>query len=126
MIGRSGSTSPGTDSASSHFTTGPERRASYSGRRSRRCWRRGKWRLGWTGTGLHEYLYYNTALGARTLYAGVRKLLPGHKLTLHAESGLNIEQYGSIFDVEPVGRRFSHGCRAGTRAAGPRRERPLG
>ena len=45
-------------------------------------------RVDWHG--LHEYLYYNTALGARTLYAGVSKLLPGHKLTLDAESGLNI------------------------------------
>ena len=61
-------------------------------------------RMDWHG--LHEYLYYNTALGARTLYAGVRKLLPGHKLTLHAELGLNIEQYGSIFDVEPVADDF--------------------
>ena len=51
--------------------------------------------------GLHEYLYYNTALGERTMFAGVRKLLPGHALTLD-ESGMRVEQYCSIFDVEAV------------------------
>ena len=62
-------------------------------------------RIDWHG--LHEYLYYNTALGARTLYAGVSKLLPGHKLTLDVESGLNIGPYCSIFDVEPVADDFA-------------------
>ncbi len=57
-------------------------------------------RLDWHG--LHEYLYYDTALGARTLYAGVCKLLPGHKLVLDAESGPTVGPYCSIFDVEPV------------------------
>ena len=56
-------------------------------------------RLDWRG--LHEYLYYNTALGVRTLYAGVRKLLPGHKLTVDA-SGVNVEPFCSIFDVDDV------------------------
>ncbi len=31
---------------------------------------------------LHEYLYYGNALGRRTLFAGVRKLLPGHALLI--------------------------------------------
>ena len=51
--------------------------------------------------GLHEYLYYNTALGERTMFAGVRKLLPGHVLTLD-DAGVRVEQYCSIFDVEAV------------------------
>ena len=62
-------------------------------------------RVDWHG--LHEYLYYNTALGARTLYAGVSKLLPGHKLTLDVESGLDIGPYCSIYDVEPVADDFA-------------------
>ncbi len=49
--------------------------------------------------GLHEYLYYNTALGTRTTYAGVSKLLPGHKLTMDA-SGVKVKPYCSIFDVD--------------------------
>ena len=51
--------------------------------------------------GLHEYLYYNTALGERTMFAGVRKLLPGHVLTLD-DSGVRVREYCSIFDVEAV------------------------
>ena len=51
--------------------------------------------------GLHEYLYYNTALGERTVFAGVRKLLPGHALTLD-DSGVRVREYCSIFDVEAV------------------------
>ena len=55
--------------------------------------------LDWAG--LHEYLYYNTALGERTMFAGVRKLLPGHALTLD-EDGVRVREYCSIFDVEAV------------------------
>ena len=55
--------------------------------------------LDWAG--LHEYLYYNTALGQRTMFAGVRKLLPGHALTLD-EEGARVWEYCSVFDVEAV------------------------
>ena len=54
-------------------------------------------RLDWHG--LHEYLYYDTALGPRTLYRGVRKLPPGHKL-VQDELGCRVEPFCSIFDVE--------------------------
>ncbi len=55
--------------------------------------------LDWAG--LHEYLYYNTALGERTMFAGVRKLPPGHALTLD-EDGARAWEYASVFDVEAV------------------------
>ncbi len=55
--------------------------------------------LDWRG--LHEYLYYNTALGERTMFAGVLKLLPGHMLTLD-DDGVRVREYCSIFDVEAV------------------------
>ncbi len=55
--------------------------------------------LDWAG--LHEYLYYNTALGERTMFAGVRKLEPGHALTLDDE-GARVWEYASVFDVEAV------------------------
>ncbi len=55
--------------------------------------------LDWAG--LHEYLYYNTALGERTMFAGVRKLPPGHALTVD-EDGARVWEYASVFDVEAV------------------------
>ena len=55
--------------------------------------------LDWAG--LHEYLYYKTALGERTMFAGVRKLLPGHALTVD-EDGARVWEYCSVFDVEAV------------------------
>ena len=50
---------------------------------------------------LHEYLYYGAALGERSLYAGVRKLLPGHRATFDRD-GLRIAPYVSLHDVPPV------------------------
>ena len=55
--------------------------------------------LDWAG--LHEYLYYNTALGERTMFAGVRKLEPGHALMVDGE-GARVWEYCSVFDVEAV------------------------
>ena len=55
--------------------------------------------LDWAG--LHEYLYYNTALGERTMFAGVRKLEPGHALTVD-EDGARLWEYCSVFDLEAV------------------------
>jgi asparagine synthase (glutamine-hydrolysing) len=50
---------------------------------------------------LHEYLYYGAALGERSLFAGVRKLLPGHRATFDRD-GLRIAPYISLQDVAPV------------------------
>ncbi len=56
-------------------------------------------RVDWPG--LHEYLYYQTALGANTMFAGISKLLPGHLLTSDA-SGVKSGPFASILDVAPV------------------------
>lgn len=37
-------------------------------------------------SGLHEYLYYGSALGSNTLFKGIRKVLPGHVLTVNRSS----------------------------------------
>ena len=43
---------------------------------------------------LHEWLFYGNALGERTLYQGIRKLLPGHFLSLDiATMGFQVEAY---------------------------------
>ena len=47
---------------------------------------------------LHEYLYYGVALGDHSLFAGVRKLLPGHRATFD-RSGLVIAPYVSLQDA---------------------------
>ncbi len=51
---------------------------------------------------LHEYLYYGAALGEHSLFAGVRKLLPGHYARFDG-AGLCIAAYTSIHDVPAVG-----------------------
>ena len=51
--------------------------------------------------GLHEYLYFDTALGANTLFEGVRKLLPGHFATV-SDAGVAHGRFASILDVKPV------------------------
>lgn len=50
---------------------------------------------------LHEYLYYGSALGTHTLFAGVRKLLPGHHLTFD-RTGLTTAAYWAVDRVTPV------------------------
>ena len=55
--------------------------------------------------GLHEYLYFDTALGANTLFAGIRKLLPGHCATV-TDAGVVQRQFASILDVEAVADDF--------------------
>jgi asparagine synthase (glutamine-hydrolysing) len=50
---------------------------------------------------LHEYLYYGAALGEHSLFAGVRKLLPGHRATFDRD-GLTIAPYVSLQDVPEV------------------------
>ena len=51
--------------------------------------------------GLHEYIYFDAALGANTLYRGVGKVLPGQLVTV-GESGVTRRRFASILDVEPV------------------------
>ncbi|HEX6751245.1 MAG TPA: asparagine synthase (glutamine-hydrolyzing) [Longimicrobium sp.] len=50
---------------------------------------------------LHEYLWYGNALGERTLYAGVRRLLPGHWMEI-GERGIRIEAYWRPEEIAPV------------------------
>lgn len=56
-------------------------------------------RLDWAA--LNEYLHFGSTLGESTLFAGVRKLLPGHALTLSA-AGTNLAPYASVLEVAPV------------------------
>ena len=51
--------------------------------------------------GLHEYMYYCTALGANTMFDGITKLLPGYALTIDS-SGMKSAQYASILDVKNI------------------------
>ena len=51
--------------------------------------------------GLHEYLYFDTALGENTLYRGVGKVLPGQLVTVD-DSGVSRRHFASILDVEAV------------------------
>jgi len=50
---------------------------------------------------LHEYLYYGAALGEHSLFAGVRKLLPGHFVRYDAR-GLSTSAYADIHEVPAV------------------------
>lgn len=50
---------------------------------------------------LHEYLYYGTPLGERTLFAGIRRLLPGYCLTCDRQ-GVRLAAYASIHAVAPA------------------------
>lgn len=49
---------------------------------------------------LHEWLYFGNALGGRTLFRGIRQLLPGHYLELEVDTFLiEVRQYWSIEKV---------------------------
>ncbi len=50
---------------------------------------------------LHEFMYYGNALGTHTLFEGIVKLLPGHRLTLN-RNGLSTSAYWSLDDLHPV------------------------
>jgi asparagine synthase (glutamine-hydrolysing) len=50
---------------------------------------------------LHEYLYYGNALGLNTFYDGIRKLLPGHYLTL-SRSQCKAQPYWTVGDVGAI------------------------
>jgi asparagine synthase (glutamine-hydrolysing) len=48
-------------------------------------------------TALHDYLSLNYVPGPRTMFAGVKKLPPGHMLTYEAESGhIDIREYWDV------------------------------
>ena len=51
--------------------------------------------------GLHEFLYYQNALGSHTLFDRVTKLLPGHYLTVDRKT-IHSSAYWSVFDTKPV------------------------
>ena len=55
--------------------------------------------LDWAG--LREYLHYGATLGERTMFADIRKLLPGHILTIDVHR-TQLRSYASILDVVPV------------------------
>ena len=52
-------------------------------------------------SGLHEYLYYGSALGSNTLFEGIRKVLPGHVLTA-SRSEVRSTPIWRIEDVEQI------------------------
>jgi len=45
---------------------------------------------------LAEYLAFGYLSGAQTMFAGIRKLLPGHTLTIDSAGQLNIEPYWDL------------------------------
>ena len=51
--------------------------------------------------GLCEVVHYNAALGERTTFAGVRKLLPGQKLTWEG-GGAALATFACVHDVAPA------------------------
>lgn len=51
--------------------------------------------------GLHEYLWFGNALGENTLFAGVKKLLPGHFMVA-GRAGIKAEPYWRLEDVPDV------------------------
>ena len=51
--------------------------------------------------GLHEYIYYGSALGDNTLFEGIAKVLPGHFLTVN-RSNIRSTPYWQIQDIEQV------------------------
>ena len=49
----------------------------------------------------HEYLYYGNTLGTETFFEGIRKLEPGHHLTL-TETGTNVRAYWTPEALVPI------------------------
>ena len=49
---------------------------------------------------LHEFLYYGTALGHRTMFRGIERLLPGHTLVIDAD-GERVERYWDPATLAP-------------------------
>lgn len=59
---------------------------------------------------LHEYLFYGTALGERTMFEGVRKLQPGHVLTVD-HRGVRCAPFTSIPALEDNPHNFATAVR---------------
>lgn len=55
--------------------------------------------------GLHEFLYYQNALGSNTLFDKVANLLPGQYLTVDRK-GINVSSYWSLSDIKPISDSF--------------------
>lgn len=51
--------------------------------------------------GLHEYLYFDTALGSNTLFRGIAKVLPGQLVTV-LDTGITRRRFASILDAVAV------------------------
>lgn len=51
--------------------------------------------------GFHEFIYYGNPLRSSTLFAGIKALLPGHRLTLD-RAGMNVRPYWRVEDVAPI------------------------
>src|SRR2546421_2093108 len=50
---------------------------------------------------LHEFFYYGNALGTHTMFDGIVKLLPGHRLSLNRK-GMTTSAYWSVENLHPV------------------------
>jgi asparagine synthase (glutamine-hydrolysing) len=55
--------------------------------------------ISWAG--LNEYMWFGNALGQNTLFSGIKKLLPGHYLTVGA-AGSSLFRYWALEDVKPL------------------------
>ena len=50
---------------------------------------------------LHEYMYFGNALGTKTLFRGIAKLAPGHRLAV-SRDGCKSHPYWSVSDTEQL------------------------
>ena len=71
--------------------------------------------------GLHEYLYYNTALGERTMFAGRPQAAAGTRAHAGRRRECGSRQYCSIFDVEAVEDDYATAVERVREPAGARR-----
>ncbi|MCG8612126.1 MAG: asparagine synthase (glutamine-hydrolyzing), partial [Pseudomonadales bacterium] len=51
---------------------------------------------------LGEYIHFGNALGSNTLFLGIKKLLPGHILSIAKDQTIEIKPYASIYDFPQV------------------------
>ncbi len=61
----------------------------------------GRGRTAVSGSGLHEYMYYGNALGERTLFENIRKVLPG-TWRLFDHSGARSKPFWAFSEVQPT------------------------
>jgi asparagine synthase (glutamine-hydrolysing) len=74
--------------------------------------------------GLHEFLYYGNALGRRTLFAGIHRLLPGEWTTTDA-GGTSSGRYWTPAATQPVADDVPQACAAIREKLGAAVERHL-